>query len=137
MAWKSGLAMLSHGNVMSLLPPSLVKSMVMTLAIPIRAFYGLKDFITEKHLDVMAKVMLATGLIVAYGYAVEAFIAWYSGSPYEAYMITNRLHGPYWRVYWSLLLCNILIPQVLWMKAARRSVFVRPPKGPIVDDDER
>src|SRR5206468_337150 len=99
-------------------------AMVLTLAIPIRAFYGLKDFITEKHLDVMAKVMLATGLIVAYGYVVEAFIAWYSGSPFEAYMITNRLHGPYWKQYWALLLCNILIPQVLWLKAARKNVFL-------------
>jgi len=99
-------------------------AMVLTLALPIRSFYGLKDFITEKHLDNMAKVLLATGLIVAYGYAVEAFTAWYSGSPYESYMITNRLHGPYAYLYWSLLICNIAIPQLFWFKAARKNILV-------------
>jgi Ni/Fe-hydrogenase subunit HybB-like protein len=99
-------------------------AMVLTLAIPIRAFYGLKDFITEKHLDNMGKVMLATGLIVAYGYAVEAFIGWYAGSPYESYVLHNRLTGPYWYLYYSLLLCNILIPQLMWVARFRRSIFV-------------
>src|SRR4030095_3631410 len=70
-------------------------AMVLTLAIPIRAFYGLKNFITEKHLDNMGKVMLATGLIVAYGYGVEAFMGWYAGTPYETYVLHNRLTGPY------------------------------------------
>ena len=61
--------------------------MVLTLAIPLRAVYGLEDFITMRHLDNMAKVMLATGLIVAYGYLMEAFMAWYSGNPYEEFMM--------------------------------------------------
>ena len=68
--------------------------MVLTLAIPIRAAYGLEDFITDRHLENMAKVMLATGLIVAYGYSMEAFIAWYSGNPYERFMYWNRMTGP-------------------------------------------
>ena len=69
-------------------------AMVLTLAIPLRAVYGLEDFITMRHLQNMAKVMLATGLIVAYGYMMEAFIAWYSADKYEGFMIWNRLTGP-------------------------------------------
>jgi Ni/Fe-hydrogenase subunit HybB-like protein len=99
-------------------------AMVMTLAIPLRAFYGLGDFITLRHLQNMAKVMLATGLIVAYGYAIEAFMAWYSGSPYEQFMILNRLTGPYRHAYWALLLCNIVLPQALWFKNVRTNVLV-------------
>ena len=70
-------------------------AMVLMLAIPIRKIYGLEDFITERHLDNSAKVMLATGLIVAYGYIIEAFMGWYSGNRYEAFTFWNRLHGPY------------------------------------------
>ena len=70
-------------------------AMVLTLAIPIRAVYGLEDFITMRHLQNMAKVMLVTGLIVAYGYATEAFIAWYSGDKYEGFVPMNRMFGPY------------------------------------------
>ncbi|MCX6550084.1 MAG: polysulfide reductase NrfD [Acidobacteria bacterium] len=99
-------------------------AMVLTLAIPIRAVYGLQDFITMKHLNVMAKVMLATGLIVAYGYSMEVFIAWYSGNQYERFMILNRMTGPYWWSYWGLILTNVLIPQMLWFKRFRTSVVV-------------
>ena len=77
--------------------------MVLMLAIPIRKIYGLEDFITERHLQNSAKVMLATGLIVAYGYAIEAFMGWYSGDRYDAFTLWNRLHGPYAICYWSLL----------------------------------
>ncbi|HOC16736.1 MAG TPA: polysulfide reductase NrfD [Vicinamibacterales bacterium] len=97
-------------------------AMVLTLAIPIRAAYGLKDFITLRHLDNMAKVMLATGLIVAYGYAMEAFIAWYSGNFFERFMYWNRLTGPYWPVFWALIATNIVIPQLLWLKKVRLNV---------------
>ena len=69
--------------------------MVLTLAIPLRAVYGLEDFITMRHLQNMAKVMLVTGLIVAYGYMTEAFIAWYSGDEYEGFVPINRMTGPY------------------------------------------
>jgi hypothetical protein len=82
-------------------------AMVLMLAIPIRKIYGLEDFITERHLQNSAKVMLATGLIVAYGYAIEAFMGWYSGDRYDAFTIWNRLHGPYAIPYYMLLICNI------------------------------
>jgi molybdopterin-containing oxidoreductase family membrane subunit len=97
-------------------------AMVLTLAIPIRAAYGLKDFITDRHLENMAKVMLATGLIVAYGYAMEAFMSWYSGNQYERFMYWNRVTGPYWPAFWALIATNIVIPQLLWLKRVRRNV---------------
>jgi molybdopterin-containing oxidoreductase family membrane subunit len=96
-------------------------AMVLMLAIPIRKFYGLEDFITERHLQNSAKVMLATGLIVAYGYIVEAFMVWYSGNRNEMFMVWNRLHGPYAFFYYMLLACNIVIPQVLWIRKLRTS----------------
>src|SRR5712672_3640469 len=96
-------------------------AMVLMLAIPIRKIYGLEDFITELHLQNAAKVMLATGLIVAYGYGIEAFMGWYSGDRYDAFTLWNRLHGPYAIPYWALLICNIFIPQVLWIRKLRTS----------------
>jgi Ni/Fe-hydrogenase subunit HybB-like protein len=97
-------------------------AMVLTLAIPLRRFYGLEDFITSRHLDNMAKVMLATGLIVAYGYTVEAFMAWYSANPYETYMIWNRMTGPYAPMYWALMVCNVVVPNTLWFPRLRHNV---------------
>jgi Ni/Fe-hydrogenase subunit HybB-like protein len=99
-------------------------AMVLTIAIPLRYFYNLQDFITERHLRNMAKVMLATGLIVAYGYAIEAFMAWYSGNQYESYVMQNRFSGPYAPTYWALILCNILLPQALWFRRVRGSAPV-------------
>jgi len=75
-----------------------------------------------RHLDYMGRVMLATGLIVGYGYMMEIFMAWYSAGTYEQYMISNRFAGPYAGVYGSLMLCNILVPQALWFHRIRRSV---------------
>jgi len=97
-------------------------AMVLTIAIPLRKAYGLEDFITLKHLENMAKIMMATGLIVAYGYLMEAFMAWYSGSPYERFMISNRMSGPYAALYWTLIFCNVVVPNTLWLKKARTSV---------------
>jgi Ni/Fe-hydrogenase subunit HybB-like protein len=97
-------------------------AMVLTLAIPLRKWYGLEDFITARHLKNMAEVMLATGLIVAYGYLMESFMAWYSGNLYERYLMWNRLFGPYWMMYWALLLFNILVPQALWFRRIRTNV---------------
>src|SRR5207244_1880729 len=96
-------------------------AMVLMLAIPIRKFYGLEDFITDRHLNNSAKVMLATGLIVAYGYGIEAFMGWYSGNRYDSFLLWNRLHGPYSFFYYLLLVCNIGIPQVLWIRKLRTS----------------
>ncbi len=97
-------------------------AMVLTLMIPVRHFYGMKDFITAHHLNNMAKVMLLTGLIVAYGYLIEGFIGWYSGSQYEKYMLLNRFIGPYRYLYYALLACNVVIPQLLWFRKLRRNV---------------
>jgi molybdopterin-containing oxidoreductase family membrane subunit len=99
-------------------------AMVLTIAIPLRAVYRLEDFVTLRHLQNMAKILLATGLIVGYGYLMEGFMSWYSGSPYEKYMMWNRLTGPYWPIFWSLMLCNIVTPQLLWWKAVRSSPLV-------------
>ena len=97
-------------------------AMVLILAIPLRKFYGLEDFITMRHLRNMAKVMLATGLLVVYGYVMEAFMAWYSGNPYEQYMILNRMTGPYAFWYWLLIFCNAVAPQALWIEKVQNSV---------------
>jgi Ni/Fe-hydrogenase subunit HybB-like protein len=99
-------------------------AMVLTLAIPLRAVYGLKDFITESHLDKMAKVMLATALMVVYGYCMEAFFGWYSANAYESYTINNRMTGPYGPSYWALILCNAIVPQFLWSKRIRRNAVL-------------
>ncbi|MGA7077338.1 MAG: NrfD/PsrC family molybdoenzyme membrane anchor subunit [Terriglobales bacterium] len=96
-------------------------AMVLCLAIPIRAIYKLEDFITMRHLETSAKVMLATGLIVAYGYGMEAFMGWYSGNQFDSFLLWNRLHGPYRLAYAALLSCNIFIPQLLWIKKFRVS----------------
>jgi molybdopterin-containing oxidoreductase family membrane subunit len=97
-------------------------AMVLTLTIPVRKLYKLEDFITMRHLDFMAKVMLATGLIVAYGYMMEMFMAWYSGSTYESFAIFNRSTGPYAAQYWALILCNVVTPQLLWFRSVRRNL---------------
>ena len=98
-------------------------AMVLTLVIPIRSIYDLKDFITDKHLDNMAKILIATGLIVAYGYTMEAFTSWYSANEFEWFMFRNRVLGPMGFFYWMLILCNILIPQTLWIKRWRQNTW--------------
>ncbi|MGB7496041.1 MAG: NrfD/PsrC family molybdoenzyme membrane anchor subunit [Candidatus Acidiferrum sp.] len=98
-------------------------AMVLTLAIPLRKAYGLEDFITMRHLENCAKVMLATGLIVAYGYFVEFFMAFYSGNKFDVFLANQRLHGPYAHFYFALILCNILTPQLLWFRKVRRNVL--------------
>jgi molybdopterin-containing oxidoreductase family membrane subunit len=89
-------------------------AMVFALLIPLRKIYRLEDFITLHHLDNMAKIMLATGLVVAYGYLTEGFTAWYSGNPYEQSWLANRSFGPYGPMFWALMLCNVVMPQALW-----------------------
>ncbi|MFO1008433.1 MAG: NrfD/PsrC family molybdoenzyme membrane anchor subunit [Planctomycetota bacterium] len=98
-------------------------AMVLTLSIPLRIWYGVDDLITDKHLDNMAKVLLATGWIVTYGYGVEAFMCFYSGSTYEEFMLLNRLKGPYAFQYWSLLLTNCVLPQIMWIPKLRRNIW--------------
>jgi molybdopterin-containing oxidoreductase family membrane subunit len=97
-------------------------AMVMTLMIPARKLLGFERVVTERHLENMSKVMLATGLMVAYGYLMEHFMAWYSGNPYEAFVFLNRREGPYRAVYFLMLFCNVVVPQTLWWRKARTNV---------------
>jgi Ni/Fe-hydrogenase subunit HybB-like protein len=94
-------------------------AMVLTLMLPMRWLYGLDDYITVRHVDNMAKVTLVTGMIVFYGYLMEAFFGFYSANQFEAFMITNRMTGPYAPLYWFLITCNGVVPQLLWMKTFR------------------
>jgi molybdopterin-containing oxidoreductase family membrane subunit len=99
-------------------------AMTLILAIPLRAICNLRDLITMRHLENMGKVMLATGLIVFYGYLMEVFFGWYSANTYEKYMtFQNRMFGPYAWSYWSLILCNGIIPQFLWFKKVRTNIL--------------
>jgi Ni/Fe-hydrogenase subunit HybB-like protein len=98
-------------------------AMVLILAIPIRYFYSLEDFVTQRHLENSGMIMLATGLIVAYGYIMETFMSWYGANTYDKFVTWNRMHGPYWWVYLTLIVTNVLIPQVLWIKRVRTSTF--------------
>ncbi len=99
-------------------------AMVLTIAIPLRKYYHFEDFITMRHLENMAKVMLATGLIVAYGYFFEFFMSLYSGQKFDVFLVQQRLHGPYSHFYYALILCNILTPQLLWIRRIRTNVTV-------------
>jgi molybdopterin-containing oxidoreductase family membrane subunit len=100
-------------------------AMVLTLMIPARAIYKLQDIITPQHIDKMAKIILLTGSIVAYAYAMEFFIAWYSGNQYEKFAFYNRIFGPYWWYWWvGMLFCNTLSPQLFWFRWCRRNIFV-------------
>ena len=99
-------------------------AMVLSLMIPLRHFYGLQDVITMRHLNNMAKVTLATGLIVGYGYIMEAFFGYFSADVYEKFMIWNRMTGPYAMFYWTLILCNVITPQFFWFKRIRTNVFL-------------
>lgn len=96
--------------------------MVMSLIIPARHFFGLKQIVTLQHLEVMNKIILATGSMVGYAYAMEFFIAWYGGNPYESFAFVNRAFGPYAWAYWIMISCNVLTPQIFWFKKARRSI---------------
>ena len=97
-------------------------AMVLTLLIVTRRVLHLERFITAKHLDTMAKVLLTTGLIVGFAYATETFIAWYSGNAYEQFTFYNRAFGPYAFGYWLMVFCNVVVPQLFWFERARRSV---------------
>ena len=99
-------------------------AMVLTLAIPARELWGLKNFITMRHLENMAKIILLTGSMVGYAYGMEFFIAWYSGELYESFAFVNRAFGQYAWAYWIMVSCNVITPQIFWFKACRRSIWV-------------
>jgi molybdopterin-containing oxidoreductase family membrane subunit len=97
-------------------------AMVLLLAIPLRRAFGLEHLITMRHLDNAAKLMLATGMIVVYGYGVELFDAWYSGLEFERYMAYNRVLGAdHWWAFWLLIACNFVAIQPLWLRSVRQS----------------
>ena len=97
-------------------------AMVMTLAIPARQLWGLKDFITLRHLENMTKIILVTGSMVGYAYSMEFFIAWYSGSMYESFALLNRAFGQYAWAYWIMVSCNVFVPQLFWFRKVRQSI---------------
>ena len=97
--------------------------MVLTLLIPLRSMFKLQDLITMRHIDVMCKVTLATGSIVGYAYAMEFFIAWYSGNPSEQFHFLNRALGPYQWAWFFMIGCNTLVPQVFWIKWCRQKLW--------------
>lgn len=99
-------------------------AMVLTLLIPIRKAFALEEVITIRHLDNMAKILLATGLMVGYAYGIEFFTAWYSGNHFEAFTFYNRALGPYAWAYWIMVFCNVAVPQVLWWKKARTTPWM-------------
>src|SRR5437588_6398009 len=98
--------------------------MVLTLVLPLRTLCKLQDVITIRHIELMGKVVLATGSMVGYAYGMEFFIAWYGGNPYELYAFKNRAVGPYWWAYWTMISCNVICPQLFWFKAVRSNVVI-------------
>ena len=115
----------------TILPPYFVAgavysgfAMVTTLAIIVRRVFKIEHIITMRHLENMAKIMLATGLMVGYAYCMEFFMAWYSGNIYEKFASINRAFGPYAWGYWIMISCNVLTPQLFWFKKLRTSIPV-------------
>jgi len=98
-------------------------AMVLLIAIPLRKYYHMENFITDRHLRNMAIVMLTSGLVVAYGYAMELFTAWYGGNEYEGFMMLNRVTGPYGWAFALMITCNVLVPQLLWFKRIRTNTL--------------
>ena len=99
-------------------------AMVVTLSVPAREWFGFKELITVRHLENMNKIILVTGTMVGYAYAMEFFVAWYSGNPYEKFAFINRATGPYWWAYWTMVSCNVISPQIFWFKKLRTNVWV-------------
>lgn len=97
-------------------------AMVVTLLVIARRVYHLEHLITLNHLDNMNKIILATGCIVGYSYAVEFFTAFFSGNPYERFVFTNRAIGPYAWAVWTMVFCNVVAPQLFWFRRFRRSI---------------
>lgn len=99
-------------------------AMVITVLTVVRKVFDLEHLITINHLEKINKVLMATGLMVGYAYAMEFFIAWYSGNPFEQFIFINRATGPYFWAYWIMVTCNAFIPQLFWFKKFRRSIPV-------------
>jgi len=117
---------LAHDDLPALLrrpaPSSSGFAMVMTLMIVARRAFHLEDLITVRHLENMNKIIMATGTMVGYAYGMEFFIAWYSGNQYETFTFINRAMGPYAWAYWTMVSCNVFLPQLFWFKKCRTSI---------------
>ena len=98
-------------------------AMVLTLMLPARSIYKLHDVVTWNHIDVMCKIILLTGSIVGYAYTMEFFVAFYGANPFERFAFINRYFGPYWWAAWSMFTCNVVIPQLFWIRAFRRNLI--------------
>jgi Ni/Fe-hydrogenase subunit HybB-like protein len=99
-------------------------AMVLQCMIPAREMFNMRDLVTDRHLEVMAKIVLATGTLVGYAYIMEFFIAWYSGVPAEQETFYNRMFGEYWWAYWTMMTCNLIIPQIFWFKKCRTTPWI-------------
>jgi Ni/Fe-hydrogenase subunit HybB-like protein len=99
-------------------------AMVLTLMIITRKLFKLEDYITLGHIELMNIVIIITGSIVGIAYITEFFIAWYSGVAAEQYAFVNRAFGPYWWAYWSMMTCNVISPQLFWIKKIRTSIVL-------------
>ncbi len=97
-------------------------AMVVTLLVIARKVYGIEDIITISHLEKMNIIILLTGTMVGFAYITEFFIAWYSGVQYEVFAFKNRAFGPYAWAYWTMMSCNLIFPQLFWIKRLRRSI---------------
>jgi Ni/Fe-hydrogenase subunit HybB-like protein len=97
-------------------------AMVLTLMIITRKAFNLEDYITLEHIELMNKIVMITGSIVGVAYITEFFIAWYSQVPYEQYAFLNRMMGPYWWAYASMMTCNVISPQLMWFRSLRRNI---------------
>jgi Ni/Fe-hydrogenase subunit HybB-like protein len=98
-------------------------AMVLTLLMPSRSIFKLHDVITWNHIDVMCKIILLTGSIVGYAYTMEFFVAYYGANPFERFAFINRYFGPYWWASWSMFTCNVIMPQLFWVRAFRRNLI--------------
>jgi molybdopterin-containing oxidoreductase family membrane subunit len=99
-------------------------AMVLTLMIIVRKLFNLQDYITIVHIESMNKVILLTGTIVGVAYLTELFISWYSGYVYEQFAFYNRATGIYWWSYFGMMACNVISPQIFWVKKYRRNIFI-------------
>jgi molybdopterin-containing oxidoreductase family membrane subunit len=97
-------------------------AMVLTMMIPVRRIFGLEEYITDYHFENMSRFILLTSIIVGYAYAVEYFTAWYSGVEAEQTAFWLRAFGPYWISTWVMIICNGVLPQLLWFKKLRTNV---------------
>ena len=98
--------------------------MVLTLLVPLRKLCHLEEVITGRHIELMCKVILATSCMVGYSYAMEWFIAYYSGNPYERYAFLNRVFGSYWWAGLTMYSCNVVLPQLFWFKKVRTNMIL-------------